>query len=94
MGLVRVQAARGASYTQMTEDYVAWRYNLRRAKLSAYYSIHKFKALFPQIKNVKLFLIRSKTVHGYETPEGAIFIHPDTVLKKFRNQKRILPAPL
>lgn len=88
MALVHVQAARAIKSSQMiemVEDYMSSHFKLKRRKASRYLTENQFKFLFPEITDVKAFLLKSSTVHGFVDPySNQIKIHPEAVFELFR----------
>lgn len=85
MALLCVTLPKGVPYSQLIEDWMARKYKVANLSLDKYITVEKFQSFFPNIENVKAFLVYSHYVHGVELPNTKeILIHPDTALKYMR----------
>jgi hypothetical protein len=81
MALLKIKGPTQIEWSHWIESLFVSRYALRKVKIKEMLTLKKFYALTKKGKN---FLITSKSVHGIEDPSGAIFVHPDPVLKSLK----------
>lgn len=83
MALARVQAADRQWCYQLIETY----FESKKLRVVKFYRLlieKEVLSLLPHVKDLKPYLISSRTVHAVELKDGTILVHPDPVYKIFR----------